>query len=42
MMRGTFGNIRVKNEMAPGTEGGFTKIYPEGKDTTIFDAVDGI
>jgi aconitate hydratase len=39
MMRGTFGNIRVKNEMAPGTEGGFTKIYPEGKDTTIFDAV---
>ena len=39
MMRGTFGNIRVKNEMAPGTEGGFTKIYPEGKDSTIFDAV---
>jgi len=39
MMRGTFGNIRVKNEMAPGTEGGFTKIYPEGKDATIFDAV---
>ena len=39
MMRGTFGNIRVRNEMAPGTEGGFTKIYPEGKDATIFDAV---
>ena len=39
MMRGTFGNIRVKNEMAPGTEGGFTKIYPEGKDATVFDAV---
>ena len=39
MMRGTFGNIRIKNEMAPGTEGGFTKIYPEGKDATVFDAV---
>ncbi|MGY9044783.1 MAG: aconitate hydratase AcnA [Candidatus Pelagibacterales bacterium] len=39
MMRGTFGNIRVKNEMAPGTEGGFTKIYPEGKESTVFDAV---
>ena len=39
MMRGTFGNIRIKNEMAPDTEGGFTKIYPEGKDATVFDAV---
>ena len=39
MMRGTFANVRVKNEMAPGTEGGFTKIYPEGKDATVFDAV---
>ena len=39
MMRGTFANIRIKNEMAPGTEGGFTKIYPEGKDATVFDAV---
>jgi len=39
MMRGTFGNIRVKNEMVPGKEGGFTKIYPEGKETTVFDAV---
>jgi aconitate hydratase len=39
MMRGTFGNIRIKNEMAPGTEGGFTKIYPEGTDATVFDAV---
>ena len=28
MMRGTFANIRIKNEMAPGTEGGFTKLYP--------------
>jgi len=39
MMRGSFGNIRIKNEMAPGTEGGFTKIYPEGKETTVFEAV---
>ena len=39
MMRGTFGNIRIRNEMAPGTEGGFTKIYPEGKTMTVFDAV---
>ena len=39
MMRGTFGNIRIKNEMAPGTEGGFTKLYPEGKVMPIFDAV---
>jgi len=38
MMRGTFANIRVKNEIAPGTEGGFTKIFPEGKDATVFDA----
>ena len=39
MMRGTFGNIRIKNEMAPGTEGGFTRIYPEGTDTSVFEAV---
>ena len=39
MMRGTFGNIRIKNEMAPGTEGGFTRIYPEGIDTSVFEAV---
>ena len=38
MMRGTFANVRVKNEIAPGTEGGFTKIFPEGKDATVFDA----
>ena len=31
MMRGTFANIRIRNEMAPGTEGGFTKLYPEEK-----------
>ena len=39
MMRGTFANIRIKNEMAPGTEGGFTKLYPENKIMPIYDAV---
>ena len=39
MMRGTFGNIRIRNEMAPGTEGGFTKLYPEEKVMPIYDAV---
>ena len=38
-MRGTFANIRIKNEMAPGTEGGFTKLYPEEKLMPIYDAV---
>ena len=40
MMRGTFANIRIKNEMAPGTEGGFTKLYPEGKIVPIYEAVE--
>tara|TARA_B100001123_G_C14734405_1_gene798230 strand:- start:130 stop:660 length:531 start_codon:yes stop_codon:yes gene_type:complete len=39
MMRGTFANIRIRNEMAPETEGGFTKIYPEEKIMSIYDAV---
>ena len=39
MMRGTFANIRIRNEMAPGTEGGFTKLYPEEKILPIYDAV---
>ena len=39
MMRGTFANIRIKNEMAPGTEGGYTKLYPEEKVMPIYDAV---
>jgi aconitate hydratase len=38
MMRGTFANIRIKNEMAPGTEGGFTKLYPEEKVMSVYDA----
>ena len=40
MMRGTFANIRIKNEMAPGTEGGYTKLYPEGKVMPVFEAVE--
>ena len=39
MMRGTFANIRIRNEMAPGTEGGFTKLYPEEKVMPIYEAV---
>ena len=39
MMRGTFANIRIRNEMAPGTEGGYTKLYPEEKVMPIYDAV---
>jgi aconitate hydratase len=38
MMRGTFANIRIKNEMAPGTEGGVTKHYPGGEVMPIYDA----
>ena len=39
MMRGTFANIRIRNEMAPGTEGGFTKLYPDNKIVPVYDAV---
>ena len=39
MMRGTFANIRIRNEIAPGTEGGFTKLFPEGKVMPVYDAV---
>ena len=39
MTRGTFANIRIRNEMAPGTEGGYTKLYPEGKVMPVYDAV---
>jgi len=38
MIRGTFGNIRLRNQLAPGTEGGFTIKQPEGSPTTIYDA----
>ena len=39
-MRGTFANIRIRNEMAPGTEGGFTKLYPEEKVMPVYNAVE--
>ncbi len=38
MMRGTFGNIKIRNEMAPGTEGGFTTLQPDGKVMSIYEA----
>jgi aconitate hydratase len=38
MMRGTFANIRLKNEMVPGTEGGITKHQPSGEVMSIYDA----
>jgi len=38
MMRGTFGNIRLKNELVPGTEGGWTVHFPSGEKTSIYDA----
>lgn len=40
MMRGTFANIRIRNEMVPGTEGGFTKLYPEEKVMPVYNAVE--
>ena len=38
MMRGTFANIRIKNEMVPGIEGGITKHMPDGEVMPIYDA----
>jgi aconitate hydratase len=38
MIRGTFANIRLKNKLAAGTEGGFTRHLPDGAQMTIFDA----
>src|SRR2546426_2808525 len=38
MTRGTFANVRIKNLMVPGTEGGVTKHYPDGETMSIFDA----
>ncbi len=38
MMRGTFANIRIKNEMVAGTEGGMTRHYPGGEPMPIYDA----
>ncbi|PTQ13111.1 aconitate hydratase AcnA [Sphingomonas oleivorans] len=38
MMRGTFANIRIRNEMVPGVEGGMTKYIPSGETLAIYDA----
>jgi aconitate hydratase len=38
MMRGTFANVRLRNQLAPGTEGGFSVHLPDGEQTTIYDA----
>ena len=38
MMRGTFANIRIRNQIAPGTEGGYTTHWPTGEVTSIYDA----
>ena len=38
MMRGTFANIRIRNEMVPGVEGGWTKYQPGGEQMAIYDA----
>ncbi|MCF7796418.1 MAG: aconitate hydratase AcnA [Lentisphaeria bacterium] len=38
MMRGTFANIRLRNRLAPGTEGGWTRYQPDDEPMTIFDA----
>jgi aconitate hydratase len=38
MTRGTFGNIRLRNQLVPGVEGGYTRRFPDGEQTTIYDA----
>ena len=38
MMRGTFANVRLRNQMAPGTEGGWTTYQPGGEQMSIYDA----
>jgi aconitate hydratase len=38
MMRGTFANIRLRNQLAPGTEGGVTRHLPDGEEMSIYDA----
>jgi aconitate hydratase len=40
MVRGTFANVRLRNQLAPGTEGGFTVHLPDGQETTIYDAAE--
>ncbi len=38
MMRGTFANVRIRNQVAPGTEGGYTTHFPSSEVTSVFDA----
>ncbi|HXW79822.1 MAG TPA: aconitate hydratase AcnA, partial [Acidimicrobiales bacterium] len=38
MVRGTFANVRLRNQLAPGTEGGVTTFFPTGKQMTIYEA----
>jgi aconitate hydratase len=38
MLRGTFANIRIRNQLAPGTEGGVTRHLPSGEEMSIYDA----
>jgi aconitate hydratase len=38
MMRGTFANIRLRNQLAPATEGGFTRYLPDGEEMSIYEA----
>jgi len=38
MVRATFANVRLRNQLVPGLEGGFTRLFPEGRTTTIFEA----
>jgi aconitate hydratase len=40
MVRGTFANIRLRNQLAPGTEGGYTRHLPDGEQMSIFDAAE--
>jgi aconitate hydratase len=38
MMRGTFANVRLRNQLAPGTEGGLTRHLPDGEEMSVYDA----
>ncbi len=38
MVRGTFANVRLRNRLAPGTEGGYTRLLPEGETTSVYEA----
>ena len=38
MVRGTFANVRLRNKLVPGVEGGFTRYLPDGEQTTVFEA----